>query len=203
MNIVLDMDQTMIDGVYVEDRITARPFLKDFLKFCFDNFDNVSIWTAASRGWYEYVNERVLIPLLKEIGNGVHFDFVWCGDRVTIAWTYSEWHGHTVQTKQKKLWKIYRRKRKIGGNPYNKNNTIIVDDDKKGYQKNYGNGIAVIPWYADECKSEKDDELMKLTKYFQHVLFPHFEKFGTIRNLEKRFWRSEIIHPQTLEQDKI
>jgi hypothetical protein len=177
INIVLDMDQTLIDGHYITGNgdltVSARPYLKEFLIWCFDNFDNVSIWTAASKQWFDYVNQNIFKPILQSIGK--KFDKVWVGDRVTFAWQYSEWHGHSVNTKQKRLSKLYRQNRNIGGNPYNKHNTIMVDDSKASFQINYGNGIEVKPWYSGGYKPDEDTELKELMVYFDNVLFPHFK----------------------------
>jgi hypothetical protein len=63
-HIVLDLDGTLIG----EDHICARPYLTEFLCFCFEHFESVNIWTAASQEWWiECFNKyiRKCLPLRK------------------------------------------------------------------------------------------------------------------------------------------
>ena len=74
MNLVLDMDQTLIDG-WIDQKVTPRPHLKQFLKLCFQDFQHVSIWTAASKGWYDYVYKKVFEDILNSLDREFHFVF--------------------------------------------------------------------------------------------------------------------------------
>ena len=77
MNLILDMDGTLIDSYFsfVTGKmvIIPRPHLKEFLEFVFDNFSNVSIWTNGVKEWYEEVYSTLLITF---IPNGKSFHFV-------------------------------------------------------------------------------------------------------------------------------
>lgn len=63
-NIILDMDKTLIEGYFSikHDKmvIEERPYLGQFLKFVFEHFDNVSIWTNANKEWFDYVYNTIL-----------------------------------------------------------------------------------------------------------------------------------------------
>ena len=196
MNLILDMDQTLIDGMYNDDNpsrtiINARPHLFEFLKFCFENFKSVSIWTAASRFWFNIVNDRIFAPTLKhlkEIGIDAKFDFVFTGNRCTTKWIYSEFHGQSVRITIKRLKKLYRSR--ILYKKYTRENTLIVDDKKNTFSLNYGNGIEISAW---DCYNHDDVELLKLKRYFEKTIFPYFKKHKTIRNLEKRGWSTHSL----------
>ncbi len=74
-HLVLDIDGTLIDNK--EEKIDGiesfefkckeftcyiykRPHLDEFLDYCFDKFDSVSIWTAASKGWMDIVLTNII-----------------------------------------------------------------------------------------------------------------------------------------------
>lgn len=81
-NVILDIDGTLIDSIPWEytdvydlpdpdiispfgDFVYIRPYLKQFLKFCFSNFKNVAIWTAGDKRWAEFVISKILLPCLQ------------------------------------------------------------------------------------------------------------------------------------------
>ena len=94
MNIVLDMDHTLVHGSHFEKVVHPRPHLFEFLLWCFKSFEKVSIWTAASLRWYEFVDCRILTPFLdrikEELCKNVEFDFVWTADRCTSVWLWDD-----------------------------------------------------------------------------------------------------------------
>lgn len=68
--LVLDLDETLIYAT--EERLEAepdfavgqyyvykRPFLKEFLEFCFDNFE-VAIWTSSTRNYAEGIVKNIV-----------------------------------------------------------------------------------------------------------------------------------------------
>ncbi len=144
MNIILDMDGTLIDNIGFTPY--ARPHLKNFLNFCFHNFQHVSIWTAASPEWFQVVNQHIFQHLLE----GRTFHFVWTRDRCTITTAsyldYDELDGRNNEFVlcypgriEKRLTKVYKAFKK----QYNRHNTLIVDDLPETYSKNYGNAIPI------------------------------------------------------------
>lgn len=198
MNIVLDMDQTLIDGVCSTKRVIERPHLELFLEWCFKTFDGIGIWTAANQAWFDYVNEKVFEPMLQRISekNGAtlryQFDFVFAQDKCTNVWRYSEWHGHSVLTTEKRLRKLHRSKERF--KQYTVLNTLMIDDTKTTFGCNYGNGIHIPPFEADEYTPNwrDDNALLKLRIYLRNVVIPHYKKYNTVRNLEKRYWISYV-----------
>jgi len=199
MNIVLDMDQTLIDGWYLQ-KVTPRPHLKTFLKWCFENFTHVSIWTAASRDWYNYVYNAVFKNILDEIN--AEFHFVFTSEKCNNVWKYSEWHGHSIRWTEKRVRKLHRYKSLKYIN-YNIDNTIIIDDNPSTFNCNYGNGIHISP-FKDHIKGwDTDEELLNLMIYLRNVVIPHYQEYGSILGLEKRYWRNYVLNdPQQEALDK-
>lgn len=203
MNIVLDMDQTLIDGTlgneHTKPKLIARPHLDLFLEWCFDTFKNVSIWTAANEVWFEHVNEKIFKPILEELSeknsptNPYNFGFIFTSKKCSNAWRFSEWHGHPFRFTEKRLRKIHRLK-SFKFKDYTLSNTLIVDDTKSTFACNYGNGIHISPFETDEYTPNwsDDKQLLRLLIYIRNVVIPHYNKYKTIRNLEKRYWMSYI-----------
>lgn len=203
MNIVLDMDQTLIDGwpepSNVNVNVIRRPNLDIFLEWCFEHFERVSIWTAASRDWFNKVNEFVFEDILKSInqkkGREYKFDFVFTSEMCNVVWKFSEFHGCSVKCIQKRIRKLHNRKSEPFKH-YNLDNTIIIDDTSQTFSANYGNGIQISPFetykYFDENIWKSDVELLRMALYLKNVVLPHYNKHGTIRNLEKRYWENYI-----------
>lgn len=176
MNIILDMDETLIHGTFHYE-IMVRPHLFEFLQFAFEKFKNVSIWTAASKAWFEQVNKEVFMPILEKIGCSFHNVFT--VENTTLSHVYDEYSGQMIM-RVKKLRKLHRSKKFPD---YNMDNTIIVDDTRTTFQKNYGNAI-----HVREFIGKYDDELEVLMRYLEEILLPYFQTYGTIRTLEKRGW---------------
>ena len=185
MNIILDMDQTLICNT------RKRPHLEIFLEFCFLKFQNVSIWTAAAREWFDYVNENIFTPILNEIrdryGGDVNtkFDFVFTRDRCSLVRNIEAVFADSFFV-EKRLNKLFRSKQRY--KDYTRGNTIILDDDTFTFRKNYGNALGIYPYFGGSDDGI-DDELICAMIYMIKVIFPHFKKVGTIRDLDKRGWK--------------
>ena len=171
MNIILDIDGTLINDVPNEnDELIPRPFLTEFLDYCFENFQNVSIWTAATSGWYIYVRSKFLI--------GRNFDFVHTRYNCTRIADPDPDTLHPEPILIKPLKKIWR---KTG---YNRHNTLIIDDTPHTYQKNYGNAIH-IPTFL----GSKDDTCLQDIIELLDTLKIEFEETGTIRRFDKKIFK--------------
>ena len=105
---------------------------------------------------------------------------------------FSEWHGHSVRSTEKRIRKLHQYK-SVKFKNYNMNNTIIVDDTKNTFRSNYGNGIYIPPFHDYKSGWENDQELSRLYIYLRNVVLPHYEKWGTILDLEKRYWREYVM----------
>ncbi|CAH6418376.1 NLI interacting factor phosphatase [uncultured virus] len=172
MHIILDIDGTLIS----EDTPStlARPHLHEFLKFCFEKFETVSIWSAAGEDHVKCVSEAIL-------PEGKNWLFVKHSKHCHCRYT-GGFGGYPLIITQKRLWKVWRSKkyRNLG---IKKENTLIIDNTPKVCVKNYGNAIYVQTFRGEDS----DDELLKLMEYLTAVLYCQ-----NVRKLEKRGWRSIV-----------
>ena len=140
INIILDLDQTLIAAEPYENLNTfsptekenlkelkrliphhnmdnmylvfERPGLQDFLDYLFRNF-NVSIWTAASKDYACFIIDKIVLK-----DKNRHLDYIFFSYHCDISKRFM----NRTQKKLKLLWKKF----KLPG--YNEKNTIIVDD---------------------------------------------------------------------------
>lgn len=152
LHLILDMDQTLID-TDEKYNIFPRPYLKDFLNFCFEYFQSVSIWTVASKEWFNEVNAKILYPW--------KFKFVWCGRHTIKQPNYNSSFTATINNSDnpiknlKKIWRSFK--------DMTRENTFIVDDTESTFSKNPGNGI-IIPKF--KYTNIDDNYLNKLREFF-------------------------------------
>lgn len=163
-NIILDLDQTIISSEYLtqfkewpqtarlkrvqmpgEFVIFQRPYLQEFLDYIFKNF-NVSVWTAASRDYGLFIVENFI--LIKP-------------ERKIDFYFYSYHCNYSMKTVKKLkpldlLWDTF------GLIDYNKDNTMIVDDNIDVYKIQPKNTFMIKEFKYDEPDSDKDVELKKL-----------------------------------------
>ena len=166
-NLILDLDETLINALSEEEQsmvrdfderknlfkytnmdsyysVFHRPGLQKFLKYIFKNF-NVSIYTAASKDYALFIIEHIILRNKKK------------RKLDCIFFSY-----HCDLSKKLKngikdlsiLWDIYN----LEG--YNKNNTIIIDDNPD--VKKTGYCIQVPEFNFSDRDSENDDYLSKL-----------------------------------------
>jgi len=167
LNVILDLDQTLISGEEFEEFnektnrekmkkydhhtmknyfiIFARPNLQELLDFLFKNF-NVSVWTAASKDYALFIiNKFILIKKDRKL------DFIF----------YSYHCNMSKRLKQglkslSMLWDVFKLKE------YNEHNTIIVDDNPDVLVKQGCNVIQIKPFYYKARNSDQDRELLKV-----------------------------------------
>jgi hypothetical protein len=191
MNLVLDMDGTLICGCDIFGTLQARPHLETFLEECFSLFNKVSIWTAANKNWFSVVNETIFIPILDKINkknNTKHkFDFVFTRERCKDI--YSSF-GYGIVRTEKRLRKLHKSKKLY--KDYTIDNTIIIDDTADTFSSNYSNAILVNTYFSPSI-NENDVILLKLLTYFKSILIPYYHKHSTIRTLEKRYWKIDVL----------
>ena len=173
MHIVLDVDGTLISEGKTKEEVKARPHLGEFLDFCFAAFESVSIWTAASREYFDEVHS----PFLREY----KFQHIFTGEKCTRTYQSSlYWSVQPQCLVKKSLRKFW----KLKDQGYNQDNTIIIDDTPETYRNNYGNGIPIDSYYGNT-----DDMVLKDLKDFLKQLKMIYQNTGSIRQVEKRFWR--------------
>lgn len=198
MNLILDMDGTLISGNDFTNDVYVRPYLENFLEECFMIFNNVSIWTAASKEWFNVVNQKVFIPLINLInerkGTTYKFHFIFTREKCKHVYKYNSFYNceydNIIVRTEKRLRKLHKSKSLY--KEYTMDNTVIIDDTKETFDNNYSNGILVTSYFSP-IVNRNDKVLLKLLTYFKNILIPHYNEHTTIRNLEKRYWKTELI----------
>ena len=176
-NIILDLDNTLLSAVPLEDFswdkktkekalkfdihnmehyyiIFERPYLQGFLDFLFQNF-NVSVWSAASKYYVTFIVDEII----KKNHPERKLDYI-----------FFSYHCNWSKTKMKGLkkldmiWDIF----KIKG--FNKDNTFIIDDLPEVNKIQPCNCIAIKEFEFDIENSEKDTELINIKERLQKLL---------------------------------
>ena len=183
-NILLDLDNTLICAVekYELDNSTRelesikynslkkhnlankyiifeRPYLKEFLKYIFSNF-NVSIWTAASDDYMEFIVRNIIKKYEPHgiIINKFHSDHC----------KISERYSHNNSTKSIKLLCDKPELFGIRNSNYKMDNTFIIDDYYEiVIAKNIKNSIHVKNFEYIHKNSHNDIFLKKMLDFFQ------------------------------------
>lgn len=176
MNLILDIDSTLIDSIYVlpefkyqypdpdfiSDKylyVYKRPYLYEFLEFCFNKFNSVSIWTAGNEMWLNFFLDNILSEKMK---NKIKYKLCdkHCKQRkIDINGAFFLQHYKNL----KKIWK-YKSK-----NPFTAENTIIIDDSPTTFSNNYFNALLIKKFHY--CNKE-DDSLKKMIKILKEIKLP-------------------------------
>lgn len=182
-NIILDLDETLINSIIPQDIlyslkgkifkekekyftyhmmnndyiIIERPNLQNFLDFLFKNF-NVSIWTAASKPYAIFIIKNIILkqnlkdPKVKKR----KLDYI----------LYDSHCNHSKNNTNciKNLDQLFHLPK------YNKDNTLIIDDNYEVFKgnTNVNNKIIHIKnfLFFDE-NSENDNELLIIKNYLK------------------------------------
>ncbi len=168
--LILDLDETLIHSVdnalgseadfsVGELLVYQRPHLREFLKGCSEVFD-IAIWSS---GGSEYVSAivNVIFPVTQPV-------FVWSRSRCTEKF---DPETNCVFFK-KDLKKVTRR-------GYSLKKILVVEDQKRNLQGQYGNAVYVSPFLGDMNDAELKD------------LLPFLQRLATaedVRAIEKRSW---------------
>ena len=159
--IVLDLDETLIhsedrDGMMINPDFTfvisglkyyvrKRPGLDDFLKYLFENFKTVGVWTAATKDYAEKIVNNIFT---KEQRKKLKF-FMTRKDTVKGI---------------KPLQKIFDQDNICY--ECNRYNTIMIDDNPDVLENNPGNAIQIPQWLG----KGNDDYLYKLSIVLNSIL---------------------------------
>ena len=159
--IALDIDGTLL---YADNiRLVLRPYLKEFLQFCFQNFDCVGLWTAGSRDYLNFIYDDILTPLLFEVNPQFKFDFIFSEEECDNKY-------------EKPL-------SKLSNENFNETNSLIVDDHIESFQCNPDNGILLPSFNPDD---EFDDSLIEIIVYLRYLL-RYFGARKTFKGARKCF----------------
>jgi len=116
---------TILAGIY-------RPYLREFLDFCFDYFDNVIIWSAGKKKYVEKMCE-IMFPFKEQ--------------RPFLIYTYDDCIVGEEDYLKKPLKKIYDDPRTKG--KLNEKNTFVLDDRDDTFSLNKKNGIMIPEFESD------------------------------------------------------
>lgn len=176
INLILDLDETLINTVNFNfsnyettdlvlnvnstvgiislpnylNLVFLRPYLKEFLSFCFLYF-NVSFWTAGSRLYCQEVLKLIL-------NNNQYNETVMILAKEESCWInlkdnkifYCE-NTNKVSKKLKFLWDDH-----ILGKIFSPEDTLIVDDNPKVIIDNPANSLNIIPY----LRTYKNDKIL-------------------------------------------
>lgn len=151
---------TSLSGVY-------RPFLKEFLDFCFEYFNNVIIWSAGKR---KYVEEccRLMFPIHKPA--------------LIYTWDDCDYSNKGLFKPLKNIFNDD----KLKELNINEKNTFHLDDRDDVYSLNKNNGIQIPEFECEldvnQILNHDDDELLKLIAWFS---LNKVKKSQDIRKLTK------------------
>jgi RNA polymerase II subunit A small phosphatase-like protein len=174
--LILDIDETLIFATEAEIGRTAdfeiegyyvykRPYLSEFLAFCFDTFD-VGFWTTATQRYGDEIVGEICpkgnLPVL-----------LWTRSKCT--WSYDEELQERILVK--KLEKLRRK-------GFRSESIIAVDDKQAVWRFSYGNLVNVRPFEGDPA----DNELLLLIEYLRRL-----SALTDVRPVEKRNWRSKLV----------
>lgn len=218
MNIIFDLDNTLIDAQYsmggraafVMGRqgpahicgkelcnlyIYKRPGVDDFLEWCFQNFDNVGMWTLSGSKWVDEVLTHVLKGFPRE-----RWSFIWTGERATrltlqsnrdVSADAAVLEGRKVVKDLKKVF----RQQGLRSKGYRRNNTLIVEDTPSNCVRNYGNSIFVSPFDIVKC-STPDRELSMLQMYLEKFILGK----DNVREIYKGNWLASVQQLQKKDE---
>lgn len=132
-------DDMKLYGIY-------RPYLKEFIEFCFDYFDNVVVWSAGKKKYVEKMCELIFTDRNKQ---------------PLIIYNYDDCviYDDFIRKPLTKLYNDPRLKGKL-----NETNTYVLDDRDDTFSLNKENGV-MIPEYEANLNvrglNKNDDQLLK------------------------------------------
>lgn len=144
-----------------------RPYLKEFIDFCFKYFDNVVVWSAGKKKYVEKMCDIMFTDRNKQ---------------PLLIYNYNDCEIYDDYIR-KPLEKLYNDPRTKG--MMNSKNTYVVDDRDDTFSLNKQNGI-LIPEYEAELTvrgiNKKDENLLKLMAWLS---IPEHKDIDDIRSLSK------------------
>lgn len=144
----------------------TRPYMEDFIFFCFNYFQKVCVWSA---GTYEYVHniiEQTFPP-------GYKPDIIYTRDNCYYSQNGELFKPIEVMAKKENLQEILRL-----------DNTLFVDDRALAFIKNPDNGI-LIPAYEPKNYQEYINEDLTLLYLMNWLVSPEVVRAKDVRTLDK------------------
>lgn len=149
---------TKLAGIY-------RPYLKEFLDFCFEYFENVIIWSAGKKKYVEKMCQ-IMFPL---------------ENKPLFIYTYDDCIVGEEDYLKKPLTKVYKDFPQL-----NEKNTFILDDREDTFSLNEKNGIQIPEFESDmsleDISGHPDNSLLKVIAWFS---LPKVKNSKDVRKLNK------------------
>lgn len=145
-----------------------RPYLKEFIDFCFEYFDNVIVWSAGKKKYVEKMCELIFTDRNKQ---------------PLLIYNYDDCVIYDDYIR-KPLKKLYGDPRTKG--TMNENNTYVLDDRDDTFALNKNNGI-MIPEYEASLNIKglnKDDD--NLLKFMAWLTVDENKSSKDVRKLNKK-----------------
>lgn len=173
--LILDLDETLVfateeilerpqDFIVGEYFVYKRPFLKEFIEFCLENFE-VAVWTSSTHNYATKIVEEIF-------PNSNELKFFW--SRLRCAIRYDQ--ELQVTYFEKMMSKVRKRK-------YDLEKVIVIDDSPEKWRNSYGNLVRVKPFFGET----DDNELQTSILYLERLKMAE-----NIRKIEKRLWKNRI-----------
>lgn len=167
-----DVDTEAGENVKYDFWGVKRPYIEEFLLFCFSYFKYVIVWSAGEKNYVEAIVNNIFKDLRKP-------DLVWTKNDIVFEKDANGVEGNGL----KPLTKIINSAigKKFGLVP---EKTLFVDDNETTFVKNKKNAIHIPPFDPElsiESFREPDTALLKL-KYW--LLLPPVENCDDVTKLD-------------------
>ena len=174
--LILDIDETIVHATQKDIGrecdfetdlyfVYERPYLDEFLTFCFDNI-KVAVWTSAGEQFADNIAKEVI----NKFGT---LEFIWSNEKCTPRFNPETFES--VDTKN--LDKV----KKKG---YSLDNVIMIDDTPEKLLRHYGNLVRVREYTGQM----HDNELKILVEFLEYL-----KDVSSIRKIEKRGWQKKYL----------
>jgi len=162
-----DVDVNAKDNIRYDFWGIKRPYIEEFLLFCFNYFKLVIVWSAGEKNYVEAIVDNIFKGLKKP-------HLVWTKNDIVFDKEGNGLKPITKMIEKEPQFRKYLLPEKI----------LVVDDNDTTFVKNKKNAI-YIPAFDPECKIEsfrqEDTALLKL-KYW--LLLPHVRNCDDVTKLD-------------------
>lgn len=169
---LLDVDHPPGTGVVTSMWGVFRPHLHQFLKFAYDYFKHVYIWSAGKEKYVWKIKEQLERHTLNETGTEIKFQDVFSFDDCVM-------YPDKINKPLSKIFAI---------NPdANETNTLALDDRDDTFDENFYNGIQIPVYEPKSTKNSilKDDHA--LLQLMCWLSLPEVLRTNDVRKLDKRY----------------